>query len=316
MVKAYLRGLPGPVATMAGWSLIVFLDLLGVSLLGGNHANTPDSAAWIAGAVFEIVVVIACLVLGARTPTWFLQVVLFLRLPAVVYLAAVGSPIDSLLFGYATAVFVVVYAAYWWHGWLTYFYATAAALATLLLGFIPEQIDRVVQTWFVVTSLLILMAIGMNRVVGTQERLARQDPLTGLPSRIALDAYLLAHPKPDRTVHPQALVVIDLDRFKDVNDREGHVAGDRFLRETATIWSRAIRPDDLLFRVGGDEFLLILPQTPIETVDVLLARLREMSLGPWSYGSTEWIDGESFDAAFARADRQMYIDKDRRRGSP
>lgn len=308
-----LRRMPGPVATMAGWSLVIFVDLVGVSIFAADHANDVESGAWIAGAVFELAVVVACLVLGPRTPDWFLQAVLFLRLASVVFLAAVGCPIDSLLFGYATAVFVVVYAAYWWHGWLTYVYAFAAALTMLVLGFIPEAIDRVIQTWFVVTSLLVLMAVGLNRVVGEQQRQAKRDPLTDLPNRVALDAYLLVHPQPGRAAEPQTLVVIDLDRFKDVNDSQGHAAGDRFLRETARAWRAVLRPDDLLFRVGGDEFLLILPQTTAAQADRLLARLREASPGPLSYGATQWRGEDTFDSAFADADSRMYQDKELRR---
>ncbi|MDI1290483.1 MAG: GGDEF domain-containing protein, partial [bacterium] len=212
-VIEYLRRLPGPVAAMAGWSLIVFLDLVAVTWILPQHANHTETQAWVTGAVFELLVVVVCVVAGSRTPLWFLRVVLFARLVSIVFLAAVGCPIDSLLFGYATAVFVVVYAAYFWHNWLTYLYAFAAAITMLLLGFIPETIDRVVQTWFVVTSLLVLMAVGLNRVVGEQERQAKRDSMTGLPNRVALDAYLLAHPRPGRAVEPQSLVVIDLDRF-------------------------------------------------------------------------------------------------------
>jgi diguanylate cyclase (GGDEF)-like protein len=309
----YLRHLPGPVAAMAGWSLIIFLDLVAVTWIAPQHANPTESAAWITGAAFELVVVVVCVVAGSRTPLWFLRVVLFARLVSVVFLAAVGCPIDSLLFGYATAVFVVVYAAYFWHNWLTYFYAFFAAVAMLLLGFIPETIDRVIQTWFVVTSLLVLMSVGLNRVVREQERQAKRDSMTDLPNRVALDAYLTAHPRPGRAVEPQALVVIDLDRFKDVNDSQGHAAGDRLLRETAAVWRAALRPDDLLFRVGGDEFLLILPQTTTGNADELVARLREVSPGPLSYGVTEWRSNEDFDTAFALADRRMYQDKESRR---
>lgn len=310
---AYLRRMPGPVATMAGWSLIVFIDLMAVSVFAPDHANDVESGAWIAGAVFEIAVVVVCVALSARTPNWFLHAVLFIRLGVVVFMAAVGCPIDSLLFGYATAVFVVVYAAYFWHSWFTYVYAFAAAVTTLLLGFIPETVDRVVQTWFVVTSLLVLMSIGLNRVVGEQERQSKRDPLTGLPNRVALDAYLLAHPRPGRAVEPQALVVIDLDRFKDVNDTQGHAAGDQFLRDAATAWRGVLRPDDLLFRVGGDEFLLVLPQTTPDNADDLVNRLRAASPGPLSHGATEWRSDGSFDSAFAAADRRMYEDKTRRR---
>jgi len=312
-VIAYLRRMPGPVATMAGWSLIVFFDLLVLTLFAPDHANDVESSAWIAGAVFELVVVAVCVVLSARTPVWFLRAVLFIRLGVVVFMAAVGCPIDSLLFGYATAVFVVVYAAYFWHSWLTYVYAFAAAITTLLLGFIPDTVDRVVQTWFVITSLLVLMSIGLNRVVSEQQRQSKRDPLTGLPNRMALDAYLAAHPRPGRAVEPQALVLIDLDHFKDVNDTQGHAAGDQFLRDSASAWRAALRPDDLLFRVGGDEFLLVLPQTTVEAAGELVSRLREASLGPLSFGATEWRSTDSFDSAFATADGCMYEDKARRR---
>ncbi len=309
----YLRRLPGPVSTMAGWSLIIFIDLLVVAFLVPQHAVEVDGPVWLLGAAFELLVVVLCIGMGARTPVWFLRLVLFSRLVSAVFLAAVGCPIDSLIFGYATAVFVVVYAAYFWHSWWTYLYSFCAAVSMLLLGFIPDKIDRVVQTWFVVTSLLVLMAIGLNRVVGEQERQAKRDPITGLPNRVALDAYLIAHPRPGRAVGPQALVVIDLDHFKDVNDTQGHAAGDKFLRDAATVWRAALRPDDLLFRVGGDEFLLVLPQTTPTDADALVARLREVSPGPLSYGVTEWGSEVSFDAAFAIADRRMYADKSRRR---
>lgn len=309
----YVRRLPGPVVTMAGWSLIVFLDLVGVFLLGHGHENQVDSLAWLAVAAYELLVVAVCLVLGGRTPTLLLQIVLFLRLPSVVLLAALGSPVDSLLFGYATAVFVVVYAAYWWHGWLTYVYAAMSAGSMLLLGLIPEQTDRVAQTWFVVTTLLLVMGVALNRIVAEQERQARRDPITRLPNRVALEAYLDAHPRPTRSTEPLTIIVIDLDRFKDVNDTHGHVAGDNLLRDLTMAWNSLLAPDQSLYRVGGDEFLLVLPNTAPADAESVLVRLRTASRASWSAGATRWSSDEDFDAAFARADRLMYSRKAERR---
>jgi two-component system cell cycle response regulator len=105
-------------------------------------------------------------------------------------------------------------------------------------------------------------------------QLAATDPLTGLWNR----RYALAHL--DR-VAAQALtsggdfavMVLDLDRFKAINDRHGHAAGDIVLHNVATRLQRGLRPSDLVARIGGEEFLVVLPDTPAEAARSVADRL-------------------------------------------
>ena len=98
------------------------------------------------------------------------------------------------------------------------------------------------------------------------ETLANQDALTGLPNRAKLLRHLNNRVRRDRTPpSPFTVMFIDLDRFKNVNDSLGHIAGDKLLREVATRLEGALRVDDLIARVGGDEFVAVLPGDPIST---------------------------------------------------
>ena len=112
------------------------------------------------------------------------------------------------------------------------------------------------------------------------EHLASHDPLTDLPNRRALESALnqLVHSCRRREVHG-AVVVIDLDGFKYVNDSRGHATGDIVLLQVAEVLRRSLRPEDLLGRLGGDEFAVLLSgTTPEEAEDIvhrLLAELRD-----------------------------------------
>ncbi|MEM6663105.1 MAG: GGDEF domain-containing protein, partial [Pseudomonadota bacterium] len=95
------------------------------------------------------------------------------------------------------------------------------------------------------------------------ERLAMTDSLTGLPNRRALIAELEARLKrPDAHSGRFALLHLDLDKFKMVNDTLGHAAGDQVLAHAAAVFSSAVRDQDLIARIGGDEFVIVLHQNP------------------------------------------------------
>jgi diguanylate cyclase (GGDEF)-like protein len=108
------------------------------------------------------------------------------------------------------------------------------------------------------------------------------------------------------------LIVIDLDQFKAVNDRDGHLAGDRTLRDFSAALLEVTRPDDIAIRSGGDEFVLILPKTDPSGAHALASRLRTAASIEWSYGVAQWAADEGFDAAMARADQRMYKQKTER----
>ncbi|WP_332691750.1 putative bifunctional diguanylate cyclase/phosphodiesterase [Bosea sp. (in: a-proteobacteria)] len=108
------------------------------------------------------------------------------------------------------------------------------------------------------------------------EQMARFDELTGLANRFEFNGQLAeAFKKQDRTGQAFALLYIDLDGFKQVNDNLGHDIGDKVLVQTAARLKGAIRQSDMLARFGGDEFVLILPAADVDTVRIIAQRMIE-----------------------------------------
>ncbi len=148
---------------------------------------------------------------------------------------------------------------------------------------------------------------------------SRRDPLTGLPNRRAFDEDLAREAsRAARTGAPLAVVVLDLDRFKAVNDAHGHAAGDAVLRAVASRASAAIRAGDLLARLGGEEFGILLPEADLaravdvaERIRITLAALPVETAGAAlavtaSLGCAALAPGEAPDALVARADSRLY----------
>ncbi len=139
--------------------------------------------------------------------------------------------------------------------------------------------------------------------------LALEDPLTGLPNRRALQTHLancleLAR----RHSQPLSLVMLDLDHFKRFNDEFGHIAGDHLLKSASAAWSGQLRAIDMLARVGGEEFVLVLPNTGVRDAETVLSRLQGATpLGQtFSAGIAAW-DGVALHEELIRAaDDAMY----------
>lgn len=107
------------------------------------------------------------------------------------------------------------------------------------------------------------------------QQLSTLDALTRIPNRRALDDRLAQEvARFNRYGTPLALVMIDLDRFKDLNDRHGHAAGDRVLQQVAAALDREKRLGDLVARFGGEEFVAILPHTDAEAAQAWAERVR------------------------------------------
>ncbi len=107
-----------------------------------------------------------------------------------------------------------------------------------------------------------------------------RDPLTGIHNRAHFYSVLgLEVERAQRYGHETSLVMIDLDGFKRINDRHGHIAGDRILAGTADQIRRVLRRHDLLARYGGDEFVLVLPHTAAAEAARVVERIREGTAG-------------------------------------
>jgi diguanylate cyclase (GGDEF)-like protein len=145
---------------------------------------------------------------------------------------------------------------------------------------------------------------------------AWHDPLTGLDGRRSFDRLLdMAVARSNRYGWPFTLVLVDLDDFKLLNDRDGHLAGDAALRGLGERFRRALRFGDNAARIGGDEFAMVLPDTEPEQVPALLERVRNAPGVPtecpaFSFGTAQCpAEAASAEALFALADQRLYANK-------
>jgi two-component system cell cycle response regulator len=148
---------------------------------------------------------------------------------------------------------------------------------------------------------------------------SRRDPLTGLPNRRAFEEDLAREvARAERSGTPLAVVTLDVDRFKAVNDAHGHAAGDAVLRAVAARAEGAIRAGDVLARLGGEEFGILLPGADLARAVDAAERIRStLAAAPVeaagralavtaSFGCAALARGEAGDALVARADARLY----------
>ena len=164
-----------------------------------------------------------------------------------------------------------------------------------------------------------LDALGYLRLKAEEfHKLATTDPLTGLANRRTGEERLLTEvARSERHGEPLTVVALDLDDFKQINDTLGHAAGDVVLSEFAATISATIRRTDLAVRLGGDEFLLLLPKCGPDQVPILLGRLRTMRAPfqgkmiriEFSAGWVTYQSGETPEQFLERADRTLYEQK-------
>ncbi|MEC7520694.1 MAG: response regulator [Myxococcota bacterium] len=166
-----------------------------------------------------------------------------------------------------------------------------------------------------------LLGVAVDTSVERTRRLseeARVDALTGLPNRRAFEVFFdEQQARRGRTEAPMCLAVIDLDRFKDVNDTYGHTMGDEVLRTTADVLVKTFREGDMVARWGGEEMTVLFVDTTLENANRALDRARgalsstSFESAPelrvtFSAGLTEVAMDEQLTHAFAGADARLY----------
>jgi diguanylate cyclase (GGDEF)-like protein len=188
-----------------------------------------------------------------------------------------------------------------------------AFVVALGLGLLVGQGGGPLPQWavFAVALLAVGELIGARSARLHQE--AVTDPLTGLLNRGGLrEAAARAAAGCRKRRLPLTVVHLDLDDFKEVNDNFGHAAGDRLLRACAEGWSAALADGDALARVGGDEFLLLLPGSDRAAAERLVERMRFGSPIGWSHGCAELGPDDDLETCLLHADAALYAAKDRR----
>lgn len=180
--------------------------------------------------------------------------------------------------------------------------------AGLALALLASHATSAPQTWFFLMATISAVALVLNSRVVDLRHEATTDELTGVLSRRAFRvAAELEMSRARRTGQPLALAVVDLDDFKDINDQQGHAAGDAVLAGLARSWQQTLRAEDVVGRFGGDEFVVLLPRTDDDAARSVLGRMRR-DLCDWSAGVAAW-SGETFEEWFSSADDDLYAAK-------
>jgi diguanylate cyclase (GGDEF)-like protein len=292
----WLGCLYGTAATLAVLSVIV------------PHGHDVDVPMAILTALGGYPLAAGLWLLGERVPRWMIHVMLLVGTGMI----SVGTHTagHGRVAGAASGFYlwIAIYAGYFfpWRAVALHLGAVAVGYAIVL---IVDHETAGPALLIGMTGTVAATAFVINSLAGRLRNLAATDPLTGLPNRRgweeALDRELA---RARRRNSPLCVAVLDLDRFKALNDEHGHSAGDRLLREAAATWLSLLRESDVLARYGGDEFGVILPDCYPNKADEIISRL----CGATPTGSTcsagmAWADGEMTAAELIDcADRALY----------
>ncbi len=211
-----------------------------------------------------------------------------------------------------------------------YTLALAAGLAAAFAGsggvpiVLPSGLTEFYLSYALYLGVLYSYSFSRTKIAALQaqlaqmERLAYLDPLTGKPNRRALESSLAqAFAAGERYGNPFSLILVDIDRFKQVNDVHGHEAGDKVLIKVADLAATFVRDTDLFGRWGGEEFLILASHTGLEGASVLAERLRrQVADYPFeiggitaSFGVASYQAGDTPNTLIRRADEALYASK-------
>jgi diguanylate cyclase (GGDEF)-like protein len=272
------------------------------------HADTPVRLLWLLAAI-GLVGAAAIWILRHRLRDWMVHGAVA-SAGLLIALLAWQSATRVGIVGLGPAVIAVgLYAAH-------FFDLTAARAHTGLLvvlttaGAVAARPGDFAIPWAAVVVSVVAFTEVQGRLARNLRTAATTDPLTGVANRRAWEAEAARHlSRAMRTGEPLSFAILDLDDFKEVNDREGHGAGDALLKDLTAGWAARLRRADLLGRYGGDEFVLCLPATDGEGAREILEQLDDTHAFAWTVGTATAQRGDTLRAVLARADADLYVRK-------
>jgi diguanylate cyclase (GGDEF)-like protein len=209
--------------------------------------------------------------------------------------------------------------------------AVVGCLVLALVAFLVRYSDHFDGSWATIflmmfNGIIVLYAYSLmqniDQVRRQLEAESRVDALTGLLNRRALfERAEMLFDSLERTRQCMAVLFVDLNKFKHVNDRLGHMEGDRVLAEIAGLLKKSVRKSDLAARYGGDEFVVLLPHTDLDKAQLLARRLQD-NLHAWAREHRDQLDlsmsigiaevprhGTDLRTVLENVDRAMYVGK-------
>ena len=291
-------------ALLQGTSALGLAAVAAAPFGGAAPASLCAACAGVLGAM-----AVALLVLGDRIGRSVSLAFAGVRIAVAVVVIATAHSAGATFFAGAGFVWVAL--------WVTGFFNRRLLALTLVSELAGLAVAAAVNGQHLRTAVdgatmvggAIVLSVLLAQALGSLRQEARHDHLTGLMNRYGVDEALRKLSERPRQRETASLVAFDLDGLKAVNDRGGHVAGDRMLVTFATELSAAVGADDLPARVGGDEFIAILPGFSAEAATLWARQLRQRSCIPWSFGVAERRVEEPLEHWLGRADQRMYAAK-------
>lgn len=259
-----------------------------------------------------------------RWPTWKILSLGFILMLCV-------GMIDSLTGDYSVTVFYLlpVFIGTWFVStWAGFVFSLVSGATIIVAHLLPPMVifnAAILHVWNTFMEVCFLVIVNfmisqLKKELTIEKALARIDPLTGALNRrsfLELAEYEINQSR--RYQRPLTIAYIDLDNFKNVNDMLGHHVGDLVLSSVVCALKECNRNTDLVARIGGDEFIVLYPETNTEAANELLSRTQErlldtMNGNEWritfSIGAVTYINPPaSVDAMLMEADARMYVVK-------
>ena len=255
--------------------------------------------------------------LGNRLPAWSLHVDV---LVADAFVSLINSIEPRADVNFAVLyIWIAVFAALYFRPFIALLHIGVVGVAYAVVLTIGPTVVNPATAWMATIGTAVVLSAVTMGLVNDLRSSSREDALTGLANRRAWDDRL--DDEMERALRNKSslsLALLDIDGFKAVNDREGHLVGDRLLSQFATEWQGAIRGGgDFLARLGGDEFGVIASNVDELAIQRLANRLQVITLNgiSCSVGVATWDGTESAAELFRRADESMYRAKRERRAA-
>jgi len=246
---------------------------------------------------------------GDRVPRWVLfaenSVITVINSFLVTQAATTGGAVID-AFAY---IWLSVYtAAFFPRLWLPFATLVSAGFGVALL---INDLPGMFTAWLLLTISVMTASGVVSQVSRVMQGRLATDALTGALNRsgLAEAARRVSLRRRSAATRQITVAALDLDGFKAVNDQTGHAAGDRLLADATAAWRAVLRHDDVLARVGGDEFIVLMPDTTATEATSVLERLRSSHPVAWSAGIATWHTDEPIEACIQRADRELYAAK-------
>ena len=233
----------------------------------------------------------------------------------VVLLAGIHLEMAGVIWSYPYIGFAYYFLGHRAANWVVGVFCPAVAITSYAWA-TPEQFPRIVATLALTWLFSLVFAVNNHRQRLELTRLAISDPLTGVANRREMYLELgRARHQYERHGTPASLIVLDIDHFKKINDTRGHDVGDAVLIDLVAVLNQRLRDSDRLFRIGGEEFVVLLPLTSLDNALKVAESLRDLvdrsTLGgvqeiSISSGVAALVEGEDVGGWIKRADAALY----------